>query len=151
MRREARPAARRFLPPAPGGAGGRSGMTLVEVLLAATILGLGVATLAGGLANCLAIMRAAREYQEAQWVLGLGELAHIMTTVEKIEELEVPPDTSLADGFTFERTVDEKDVFDEALDDGLYVVRTRVVWGAGGPAQSEELVRYVWKKGVGAR
>ncbi len=127
---------------------GRSGMTLVEVLLASALLGLGLVTLLGGLTSCLAIMRASREYQQAQWALSLGELVHPVTAVKELDELEVAPDDSLVEGFTFERTVDEKDILDESEDDGLYTVRTRIFWGAGGEGESEELVGYIWMKDV---
>ncbi len=125
----------------------RSGMTLVEVLLAATLLGLGLVSLLGGLTSCLAIMRASREFQQAQWVLSLGELTYpLPENPEDVTDLMVDPDPTLADGFIFERVVDEKELLDDTPDDGLFVVRTRIRWGAGGEGQSEELVRYVWHK-----
>lgn len=125
-------------------------MTLVEVLLAAALLGLGLTTLLGGISSCLAVLRASREYQSAQWALSLGELTHPVTEVAEVEELVVDGDSSLVDGFTFSRTVDPKEVEDEQTDDGLYVVRTRIAWGAGGEGESEELVSYVWHKGGGS-
>ena len=125
----------------------RAGMTLVEVLLAATLLGLGLVALLGGLTSCLAIMRASREYQQAQWALSLGELAYPLSAqAEKVEDLEVAPDYDLASGFVFERWVDERELLDDAPDDGLLVVRTRIAWGGGGEGRQEELVRYLWNK-----
>lgn len=128
----------------------RAGMTLIEVLLAATLLGLGLVTLLSGLSSCLAVMRASREYQTAQWALSLGELTYPVTGVEEVTDLEVEPDSNLVEGFTFSRVVDEKEVEDDLTDDGLYVVRTRIFWGAGGEGQAEELVGYIWHKGGGS-
>ena len=125
-------------------------MTLVEVLLAAALLGLGLVTLLGGLSSCLAVMRASREFQSAQWALSLGELTYPVTEVKEVEDLNVDADSSLVEGFTFSRTVDPKEVVDEQTDDGLYVVRTRIAWGAGGEGQAEELVSYIWHKGGGS-
>jgi hypothetical protein len=125
-------------------------MTLVEVLLAAALLGLGLTALLSGLSSCLAVMRASSEYQSAQWALSLGELAYPMTEVKEAEELIVDGDSSLVEGYTFERMVDPKEVDDEQTDDGLYVVRTRISWGEGGEGQVEELVGYVWLKGGGS-
>ena len=125
-------------------------MTLVEVLLAAALLGLGLVTLLGGLSSCLAVLRASREFQSAQWALSLGELTYPVTEVKEVEDLNVDADSSLVEGFTFSRTVDPKEVVDEQTDDGLYVVRTRIAWGAGGEGQAEELVSYVWHKGGGS-
>jgi len=128
----------------------RSGMTLIEVLLAAALLGLGLVALLSGLSSCLAVMRASREYQSAQWAMSLAELAHPMTEIKEIEDLVVEDDSSLVENFTFSRLVDEKVVVDELKDDGLYVVRTRISWGSGGDGQAEELVSYVWLKGGGS-
>lgn len=127
-------------------------MTLIEVLLAAALLGLGLVTLLGGLSSCLAVMRAAGEFQSAQWALSLGELTYPVTAVEEVEDLVVDEDIELDEGFSvsFSRTVDPKEVEDELTDDGLYVVRTRIAWGAGGEGQAEELVSYVWHKGGGS-
>jgi len=121
-------------------------MTLVEVLLAAALLGAGLMALLGGLSSCLAVMRASREYQRAQWTLSVGELTYPIRPVEDIEELAVDPDTDLVEGYAFARTVDEKEIVDPNLDDGLYTIRTVVTWGSGGEGQSEELVSYVWQK-----
>ncbi len=125
-------------------------MTLVEVLLATAMLGLGLVAVLSGLSSCLAVMRASREYQSAQWALSLGELTYPITEVEEIEELNVDHDSSLVEGYTFSRQVDTKEVVDELNDDGLYVVRTRISWGSGSEDQIEELTSYVWHKGGGS-
>ena len=128
-------------------ASGREGMTLVEVLLAAALLGLGLVALLSGLSSCLAVMRASREYQEAQWAMSLGMLAHPTGEFAEIEDLNVDSDSTLVDGFVFSREVEEREVDDPLTDDGLYIVRTRVSWGAGGEGELEELVSYIWEKG----
>ena len=48
----------------------------------------------------------------------------------------------MLEAYTFERTVDEKELESNEVDDNLYVVRTKVSWGPG-EDQQEELVRYV--------
>ena len=121
----------------------RAGFTLIEILIATMILALGLMTLMTGLSNCAAMMSLSREYQDAQYVFSLGELKYPMkesTDVE--EELVVDPDSDLVEGYVFERTVDEKDLDAKQVDDGLYLVRTRVTWGSG-KSQYEELVRLV--------
>lgn len=125
---------------------GRAGMTLVEVLLAAAILALGLTSLLIGISSCLAVMRASREFESAQWVLGAGELKYPIRPVEDLEELNVDGDTDLAEGYRFEREVQEKELLASEEDDGLYELRTRVSWGEGGPGESEEVVRLVWKR-----
>lgn len=121
----------------------RAGFTLIEVLIATLILAFGLMVLMTGLGNCAAMMTLSKEYQDAQYVFSLGELKYPIkesTDVEK--DLTVDPDTDLVEGYAFERTVDEKDLGTNEIDDGLYTVRTRVSWGKA-ENQCEELVRYV--------
>ena len=122
----------------------RQAFTLIEVLLAAALLGIGMVVLLFGLSQCLSAIRVSARLQEVQWVMGLGELTYPLrdrrdqSVRDPERDLAVAPDGGLAEGFRFERIVDPDE--DE---DGLYVVRTRVSWGAGDSA-FEEVVRYVW-------
>lgn len=138
----------KFLAQAP-----RRGLTLIEVLLATLILGLGITTLMAGMMSCLGVMKASREYADAEWVLGLGELKHPIRPTENVkEDLTVESDAldkdlpeALRDrGYEYTRSVD-----DEADDDKdkLFVVRTQVSWGdgRGDKRQSENVIRYVWE------
>lgn len=121
----------------------RAGFTLIEILIATMILSFGLLTLMVGLGNCAAMMTLSKEYQDAQYVFNLGELKYpIVESTDVEEDLPVDPDPDLVDGYVFERTVDEKELETNQVDDNLYVVRTRVSWGSG-ENQYEELVRYV--------
>ena len=134
----------------------RSGFTLIEILLATMILALGLMTLMVSLSNCATMMTLSKEYQDAQYVFSLGELKYpVVESTDVEEELPVDPvrgsellesadrkTSEMLEEYTFERTVDEKELETNEVDDGLFVVRTRVSWGDG-PEQFEELVRYV--------
>jgi len=117
---------------------GRRAFTLIEMLLAVTILATGLTVLLVGASRCLAVMRMARNYQTAQWVLTNGEAVHFPTATNSIDELEVAGDGSLADGFTFSRSVEPDD--DE---DGLCLVITRVSWLDRGREIVEEVTGFV--------
>lgn len=117
----------------------RAGLTLIEVLLAVVILGAGMAILLTSISRCLAVIRAARTYQTAQWVLGLGELDHPLLYTNELEEINVSPDT-YDNGFTFSREVEEEDP-DE---DHLYLVRTRVSWTEQKGERFEEVVSCIY-------
>ena len=121
----------------------RAGFTLIEVLIATVILAMGLMMLMSGLSNCAVMMTLSKEYQDSQYVFSLGELKYPIQESSDVEkDLPVDPDTELVEGYTFERTVDKKELETNEVDDMLYVVRTRVSWGTG-ESQSEELVRYV--------
>lgn len=148
---------------------GRNGFTLIEILLATVILSLGLVGLMGGLGNCARMMGLSKEFQDAQYVFSLGERCYPIPPVEEItepevdERLNIDPVTAeemmndlemdvsretLAnyEGFTFERSVDEKELETGEEDDNLYLLRTRVSWGSGKEGYYEELVRIIRKK-----
>ena len=118
----------------------RSGMTLIEVILATVILGLCTFSLMGGIAASLENFQASAFVQEAANVLNRGEAEYpMLIETDPEEDLPVSPDSGLVEGWTFERTVD-----DYESDDGLYVVRTRVVKGDGGTGMEQEYVRLIY-------
>jgi len=130
----------------------RIGMTLIEVLLAAAILGMGLSALMAQMSGGFRLLSASRDFEDAQWVLAIGELKHPLRSKDDIEtDLAVAPDSLDSElpeelrrrGFTFERVVDEKEIPPlNVPEDGLYVVRTRVTANN----HTEEFVRYVWQK-----
>jgi len=137
----------------------KRGMTLVEVLLAITILGVGLTAIMVGMTQALGLMRASKEYLDAQWVLGLGELKNpIRETDDVMEKVPVAAESldDLLDDemkkrrYVFEREVEEKPDDPDIEDDGLYVVTSRVSWGGvryrGYKGSSEEVVRLVLEK-----
>lgn len=113
-------------------------MTLIEVLLAVSILGVGLAVLLTAASRCVAVMKIARNYQTAQWVRTMGEAVHFAVATNDVDDLEVGADGSFVDGFTFSRHVEDDD--DE---DGLHTVRTVVSWTDRGREMSEEVVSCV--------
>ena len=121
------------------------GFTLIEVLIATMILSVGLMVLMTGLSIGAKMIILAKDYQKAQYVFSLGELKYPVEETDDVEkDLTVSPDSSLVEGYEFERTVDEKQLATNEVDDELYTVRTIVSWGRG-ENQREELVRYVRK------
>lgn len=119
----------------------RTGVTLIEVTIAVAILGAALTILLAGASRCLAVMKASRNYQEAQWTFGRGELDFPLIVSNDIEELEVDPE-EYDNGFTFWREVEEKD--DEEENEGLYVVTSKIRWTSRGRDAIEEIVQYVF-------
>jgi prepilin-type N-terminal cleavage/methylation domain-containing protein len=118
----------------------RPGFTLVEVLLALAILGIGVSVLIATTARCLSVARKARHYETARHLLDRVELEHPFD----------PDDTSAAsaagsfgapdDGYAWSRTATA--VGEE--EDRFYEVRTRIAWSERGYNAGEEVVTYVY-------
>ena len=116
----------------------KRGFTLIEVLLAAVLLGVGLTVLLVGASRCLAVMQVARYYQEAEWVLGIGDLEHPILPTQEIDDMQVEAER-YPNGFTYEREVEQ----DDEDEDGLHVVRTRVSWAYDDREAFEEVVSYV--------
>jgi hypothetical protein len=123
-----------------GTTGCRDGMTIVEVVLASTILAVALVVLLTGAARCLGVMKLARNYQTARWTMDLGNQEHPIVSTNDVEDLEVSA-VIYPNGYTYSRTVE-----DDEDDDGLYVIRTRVSWSDRGRQPYEEVVEYVWQK-----
>ncbi|MDA0578273.1 MAG: prepilin-type N-terminal cleavage/methylation domain-containing protein [Verrucomicrobia bacterium] len=120
----------------------RSGMTLIEVLMAAAILGVGLTALLTAASRCLAVMRTAKQYQSAQWALNLGEIENPVLPSKEPEDWEVSA-TSYDGGMTYTREVEEED---EEQKDGLFILTSTVTWDRQGHHGSESVVRYVFVK-----
>lgn len=114
----------------------RFGMTLVEVILAVSILGVCLLGIMQGMTACMEAFHASSFVQQAANVLALGDEAHpAVVENDPVSDLEVAPDSSLLDGWTWERSCEEDE--DE---DGLWLVRVKVSKGRGGPGNELEVV-----------
>lgn len=120
--------------------GRRSGMTLVEVMLAVFILAVCLIGLMQGMATSAQFFHASHFVQQAMNVLAKGDAAHPMAINEDpVSDLEVTADAELMDGWTYERVCEEDE--DE---DGMYTIRTKVVQGRGGPGNEMEFLRLLY-------
>ncbi len=123
--------------------GHKSGMTLVEVLLATVILGVCIVGLMKALSMCVEIFRGASFWQDVATVAAAAEERYpFVVSNDPQEDLTVPPDNSIFDGWTYERTVD-----DDEDEDGIYKVTIRIIYGNGGPGAEAEFVRLVYSEG----
>lgn len=124
---------------------GKGGFTLLELMIAIIILGGALTVLYRSIIVNAKMVTISRERQEVAYVFSLGELEYPLSKIEDVEEdAPVDPDSSLKEGYTYERVLDEKEDPEEGVvDDGLYVLRTIVTWGNG--ENREEIVRYIRK------
>lgn len=118
-----------------------SGFTLIEVMLASTIVGVSLVVLCTAASRCLAIAKKSKDYQTAQWVLARGEADHPLYQTNDVMKLDVS-DVEYADGYIFSRKVE-----DDEDEDGLYLVKEKVSWGNPADPMIEEVVLYVLQDG----
>lgn len=127
----------RTTPQPPSGA--RAGLTLIEVMLTMVILSIAGIVLITAVSQSLAVVRAARLYNQAQLLLAQVELEHPLFD----EDVEVGTERGRfaqtdAGPFDWERTIDV--VGDE--EDRLFEVRTRISWSRQRHSGFEEVVTY---------
>lgn len=116
------------------------GLTLIEVMLAIVILGVGSGTLMLATARCMAIAVKARHYSTAQ------RLILRVNTENPLTRGELDPGTETGrfdDGYRWEREIIENENEDR---EGLYTVRTRVSWSIRGRDAHEEVITYFYVK-----
>jgi prepilin-type N-terminal cleavage/methylation domain-containing protein len=118
-----------------------SGLTLIEVMLALTILGMGLTVLIATTSRCLGVVRQAKNYETARHLLGRVELEHPLQLEEKIEAGSDSGDFSGEPGFQWTRDIEV--VGKE--EDGLFSVLTRIAWSDSGRKKSEEVITYLYR------
>jgi prepilin-type N-terminal cleavage/methylation domain-containing protein len=134
----------------------RAGFTLVEILIATMILSIGIMVLLTGVGNCAKMMLLSKQFQEVQYIFTLVDLKYPIEATDNVEEdvkvdsvsatelveTASPQMREVLERYTFERTVDEKELETNQVDDGLFIVRSIVTWGPDDDDR-EELLRYV--------
>jgi len=123
----------------------RSGMTLIEVIVAVLILGVSLGVLLVSATQCLKMMTLAKNYQKAEWALGMGEAEFPLIVTNELDELEASAEYEIGSGksrmtFTFERTVEAED----EDDDDLWLVTTRISWSDKGREVGDTVEQYVY-------
>ena len=129
-------------------------MTLVEVMLAVVILGMSLGALVEGASRALAVVRQARNYEQARRMLGRVEVENPLRLKDEIVAgqegggFEGGPA-----GWTWTRTLEDFGEADEQKE-GLFQMTTSVSWAREGEGRGVETVvqmLYVPENGEGKR
>lgn len=145
----------------------RRGFTLIEVLLATIILGLGLGAILLSLSQAQKTMLSSTYYETCEEVMDLGDMAYPLADVKDEDDLDVPETkaTELWDKISKDRLTNEQEEKfhtytwereclnkNDKQDDiqrlgGLYIVRITVRWGDRhlGETESESYVTF-WRK-----
>ncbi|MCX7007773.1 MAG: prepilin-type N-terminal cleavage/methylation domain-containing protein [Kiritimatiellaeota bacterium] len=121
----------------------RSGMSLIEVLAALAILGIGLAVLIQAVSRCLAVVHKTRNYETARYLVQRLDLEHPLGVTEAITvgvqegQFDAPNEE-----FKWSREITAIGLEDEPL----FQVKTRVSWSnEGGSESSQETTTIVFK------
>ncbi|MBP7274646.1 MAG: hypothetical protein KBA51_00410 [Kiritimatiellae bacterium] len=110
-------------------------MTLIEAIIALTLLATGIVILTTGAAQALSVARIARHYSHAQHLLALVDFE---VPVESAYELYTAPESGeFNEPFDEYRWIREAEYFGPE-EDQLFLVRTRVYWSDRGEETYEE-------------
>lgn len=124
-----------------------AGMTLVEVLVALTILGTGVVILVSGAARALSVARRAQHYTNARHLLALVDLEQPVSSASELAD--APESGEFEAPFELYHWTREAELFGPEQD-RMYLVRTRILWSDRGSETEEQTVTLMRDTGVAA-
>ena len=116
----------------------KTGMTLIEVLIALVILSVGVSSMMMAMSRCLAVVRTARNRDVARSLLRRVDIENPIDR-KTIEETTESGDFEDHEGFEWSREIL---MVDEEERPGLFLVTTRIQWSERGRDAFEEIIAY---------
>lgn len=119
------------------------GMTLIEVLMAVSLLSLGLVMMLTAISRCLGVLKISEQYHKAMWALSAGESDFPLLRKPNVKPEDFEVAAQDYDGIRFERVVRDPDAESDEKASRLVVLTTRLSWPGRGREQVEEVTRYV--------
>lgn len=118
----------------------KSGLTLIEVLIALIILSIGASALLLSMSRCLAVVRTARSREVARNLMPRVDVENPIENVD-LDEMSDSGTFDEPEGYRWSREIT---MVDEEERPGLFVIKTRISWSEhGGDAYEEtEMFKY---------
>lgn len=123
----------------------RSGLSLIEVMIAMAILATGLFALIATASRCMSVARKAKNYEKARHLMALVDKEDPLPLREEIEDGVESGSFDGHYGYSWTREIKKVSELaaDDKDDDGLYEVVTRVFWSDSGKKAFEEVVTYI--------
>jgi len=119
----------------------RAGLTLIEVMLALVILGMGMVALVTAAGRCISVARQAKNFDTARELLSRVEVEQPMMLEETVEDIAGSGTfESPYEDFSWTRTV-EPEGFEE---DGMWRVETEILWTEDQRGKKEKVVTLIY-------
>jgi prepilin-type N-terminal cleavage/methylation domain-containing protein len=122
----------------------RTGLTLVEVLMALAILGIGLFVLVAAASRCLAVARQAKHYEKARHLLARAQLENPLQLEEEIETGTKNGSFSGEPGYTWVRRVELVNEESGDEEEEFFLVTWSIHWSDRNKAAKEEVVTYLY-------
>ncbi len=129
-----------------GSAKQAGGLTLIEVLLAVSILSIGLVVMLTAISRCLAVLKISEQYHKAMWAMSAGEAEFPLLRKPDIKPEDYAVDAQEYDGITYVREVEDPDAESEENGQRLLVVLTKVSWMGRGREQTDVIPQYLFFK-----
>jgi prepilin-type N-terminal cleavage/methylation domain-containing protein len=118
----------------------KDAFTLIEVLLAILILAIGLVVLVESAGRCLAVIKAARYYEDARHLLARVEVEHPID----FEEFDEGTESGKFDGrwgdYRWKRVISSAG----EEEDGLFEVKTQISWSERSGESREEIITLLY-------
>jgi len=124
----------------------KSGLTLIEVLLASALLSVAMVSMLTAISRCLHVFQVSASYHNALWALTAGEVEHPLIKTLKADDIE-PDDYEVSPeeygDVTYERAVEDPYEDDEDSEVRLLVIKTKLSWMGRNREKNENITRYL--------